>query len=131
MYISSDSADRLCKQILEETVRWPAVDAALRSGGFEDKARGRFEKAIVRWLKNDHPNEQFLVLPEYARGQEAKRGKYIDFSLVQSEVSTIVPSSYLPVKALIEVKFNYATQTGQKRADGGEFRSRLTADEPD
>jgi hypothetical protein len=127
MDINQESADRLCKQLLEGIVRWPAVDAALQTGGFEDKARGRFEKAIVRWLETDHPNEHFIVLPEYARSEKAQRGKSIDFSLIQPEPSTAAPTRYLSVKALFEVKFNYATQTGQKKADGGEFRRRLTA----
>ena len=100
MDINRESADRLCKQLLEGIVRWPAVDAALQAGGFEDKARGRFEKAIVRWLKTDHPNEHFIVLPEYARSEKTQRGKSIDFSLIQPEPSTAAPTRYLSVKAL-------------------------------
>jgi hypothetical protein len=41
-----------------------------------------------------------------------------------------LPRAFLSVKALFEVKFNYAMQTGQTIADGGAFRSRLTEDAP-
>jgi hypothetical protein len=126
MIINQESADKLCNRILEEVVKWPAVDAALQCGGLEVKTRGRIESAIVAWLRAHHPTERLAVLPEYTRSPDQGRGKNIDFAVIEIDPPSGAYGSFLSVKALFEVKFNYASQTGQKKARGGEFRARLT-----
>jgi hypothetical protein len=80
--------------------RWPALKAALQSGGLEVKATGLIAVALEELAaRND-----LLVLREY---------KQIDFALI---VPRTVGEPQLTVDTVIEVKFNYAQQLGEIRA---------------
>jgi hypothetical protein len=68
MRIYKSAAQRLCEAIIRSIVTWQALEAALQSGGVEQKARGRFANAVESWLRVE--GMPFLVLPEYAAGRE-------------------------------------------------------------
>lgn len=96
MIITKVQANELCESVVKSIANWPAVSAALQSGGLEEKARGRFASAIEDWLQES--KEKLLVLPEYRK---------IDFALIHD---VEIQQGQLSVDTVIEVKFNYATQ---------------------
>jgi len=113
MRINKPGAHRLCRAVIRSIVTWRALDAALQSGGVEQKARGRFANAVESWLQAE--GKPFLVLPEYRRSRHL-----IDLAVVDHRSVT---REHLVVKSLFEVKFNYASQCNAE--DGGEIRRRV------
>lgn len=138
MKIGTRSAKLLCEHIVKEIVQWPAIDAALQSGGPEENARGRIETGIVKWLKTKTKQPQLIVLPEYKRNVKRKKRRKskkksktsikLDFSLIRPDQ---VGNNHLRPKALFEVKFNYAKQltdiTGRLTRDRKNARRKLDA----
>lgn len=96
MKISKQQATAICCEVIKALENWPALPAALQSGGLEEKATSRITLAIEKWLASS--SSQLLVLPQYGK---------IDFALVNQKS---VLGGELRVDTVIEVKFNYATQ---------------------
>lgn len=102
------------------------MGAALQCGAIEDKARGRFAEAIQMWLNDERIN--LKVLPEYRPPAEnGESALKVDFALFDPNS---VNQACLDIRALIELKSNYATQRRRgsrtpRRLAHGEFGKRI------
>src|SRR5690606_28333474 len=97
--LTANSANTLCKYVVERLAGWRALPAVLQAGGLESRASSRILLGREDWLAERQ--DDLLVVPEY-RGQ-------IDYALVERKS---VGRSYLEVDTIIEVKFNYLHQSG-------------------
>jgi hypothetical protein len=95
--ITQDDGNRMCQDVIGSLLAWPALNAALQSGGLEVKASGRIE-AILEIVAT---KQQHVVLREY---------QHIDFAIISP---SSISQSRLQVASVIEVKFNYAQQIGE------------------
>jgi hypothetical protein len=95
--INQEQAQALCVEVVDSLGAWPSLHAALQSGGLEVKASGIVSAAATTLGRVTNK----LVLREY---------EHIDIVLIVPES---VGSASLDVDTVLEVKFNYARQTGE------------------
>ncbi len=95
--ISELEANELCECIVQRMSAWGALDAALQSGGLEQKANHLIASAL-EGLAAKHAS---LLLREY---------RHADFVFV---VPDAMVRATLNVRTVVEIKFNYARQTSE------------------
>lgn len=115
MDISKPRAKALCKLIIKYLEAWPALDAALQEGGFEQKAASRVELAVERWIGalekrgKTADDEKLLVLRDVkvpGTHEDPHRDR-MDLVLVKKDS---VGKALLKIDTLFEIKTNYAHQ---------------------
>ncbi len=92
--IAELEAETLCEALIASLSAWPALGAALQSGGLEMKAASVVESAMQTLTSRNSR----VVLREY---------NHADFVLIEP---THIATAKLNIDTVIEVKFNYARQ---------------------
>lgn len=105
MPLNANDANILCAAVVNELLKWKPLNAAIQNGGLESAGAAPIGIAIENFFSNKYPKK--ICVREYKIPSPKGRLR-IDYALVDQ---ASVGKSCLKVEDVIEVKFNYASQS--------------------